>query len=310
MAVGVNASGQIMGAAVASQKETPSWFNQVKRSKLIDSLTGKNYTDLFVIGQDVNGVTGATYTSKAIAEGVLASSQTVAQHLGFAVPPPPAPQIKFGIPEIVLLALFATGYIGRQRQFKYTKFARWGSMLVGLVVLGFMYNSPVTLSYITRLLLGYWPPWQTNLYWYFLIGGMLFVFTVDNKNPYCEWFCPFGAAQECMGLIGGAKTRKPQRFMVLLNWLQRGLALAAILLGVFFRRPSLAGFELFGTLFALMGTSLQFAALALVLIASLYIKRPWCTYLCPIHPTVEVIRVFREWIWEIWKTYRPKTKIA
>ena len=89
---------------------------------------------------------------------------------------------------------------------------------IGLVVLGFLYNSPVTLAYITKLLLGYWPQWQTNLYWYFLIGGILFVFTVDNKNPYCQWICPFGAAQECMGVIGGARSRGSRRFATVLRW--------------------------------------------------------------------------------------------
>ena len=47
-------------------------------------------------------------------------------------------------------------------------------MLVGLFVLGFVYNAPITLAYIVKLVLGYWPQWQTNLYWYFLIGGILF----------------------------------------------------------------------------------------------------------------------------------------
>ncbi|HDD62487.1 MAG: hypothetical protein DRI65_05905 [Chloroflexota bacterium] len=51
--------------------------------------------------------------------------------------------------------------------------------------------------------------WQTNLYWYILVLGIIFVFSLDNKNPYCEWFCPFGAAQECMGSIGWAKVRSP-----------------------------------------------------------------------------------------------------
>src|SRR5690606_31513938 len=110
-------------------------------------------------------------------------------------------------------------------------------------------NAPLTLAYFTKAILGYWPQWQTNLYWYFLLGGILFVFTVDNKNPYCEWFCPFGAVQECLGAIGGAKTLTPRRHRAWLNWLQRGLALGAILLGVFFRNPGLSSYELFGTLF-------------------------------------------------------------
>lgn len=301
MAVAVDPSGVIIGVEIADHKETASWMRLVLNTDSMKKLVGKSYSDPFTVGVDVDGVTGATYTIMAMAEATLDGGNAAARHMALPVTPPPPPKIKFGIPEIVLLALFAVGYIAHQRGFIYKKPARWGSMLVGMVVLGFIYNSPVTLAYITKLILGYWPQWQTNLYWYFLIGGMLFVFTVDNKNPYCEWFCPFGAAQEVMGVIGGAKPRKPRRYFEFLKWLQRILALAAILLGVFFRSPGLASFELFGTLFSLVGTSLQFVALGLVLIASLFIKRPWCTYLCPINPVVDLIRVSREWVKELWQ---------
>jgi hypothetical protein len=308
MAVAVDPSGVIIGVEIADHKETASWMRLVLNTDSMEKLVGKSYSDPFTVGIDVDGVTGATYTIMAMAEATLDGGNAAARHMARPVTPPPPPKIKFGIPEIVLLALFAVGYIAHQRGFKYKKPARWGSMLVGMVVLGFIYNSPVTLAYITKLILGYWPQWQTNLYWYFLIGGMLFVFTVDKKNPYCEWFCPFGAVQECMGIIGGAKPRKPRRFYELLKWLQRALALAAVLLGVFFRSPGLASFEIFGTLFSLVGTSVQFVALGLVLITSLFIKRPWCNYLCPVFPVVDLILVCREWVKEQWQKINPIKK--
>ena len=201
----------------------------------------------------------------------------------------------------MLILLFASGFVGHRKTFPYTKQARWLSMLTGLIVIGFLYNSPVTIAFITKLVLGYWPAWQTNLYWYFLIGGILFVFTIDNKNPYCQWFCPFGAAQDCMGAIGGARSRNPIRFRRLLIWLQRFLTLAAILLGVWFRNPGVSSYELFGTLFELLGSSVQFAALGLVLLAALFIKRPWCNYLCPIRPVTDLIQLTRQTVKQKWQ---------
>ncbi len=310
MAVAVSPAGEILNAVVVGSKETPAWMDRIEGSGLVASLLGKSYADPFVLGEDVDGVTGATYTSRAIAEAVLQGSRTAARRFNLPVAEASPPRIQFGLPEIVLLALFAVGYVGHQRVFKYKKQARWGSMLVGLLVLGFIYNSPLTLAYFIKLLLGYWPEWQTNLYWYFLIGGLLFVFTVDNKNPYCEWFCPFGAAQECLGAIGGAKVRIPRRHKTWLQWAQRLLALAAVLLGVFFRSPGLGSYELFGTLFGFVGSALQFAALAIVLFASLFIRRPWCTYLCPLHSVVEFIRVIREWVKELWGRINPRARAA
>jgi len=309
VAVGVDLQGNVIGLAIVDSKDTASWLRKVKQSNYIGKLLGKSYADSFVLGRDVDGVTGATYTARATAEATLEGSRKIAgNQLGLELPAEENVKIKFGIPEIALIALFAAGYFGHQSRFKYTKQARWVTMLVGLVVLGFIYNAPLTLSSINKFLLGFFPQWQTNLYWYLLIGGILFVFTVDNKNPYCQWFCPFGAAQECLGVIGGAKIRSAGKYRVFLKWLQRGLPWIAIVLALLFRSPGISSYEIFGTLFSLTGSTLQFALLGIILIASLFIKRPWCDYLCPIHSVDEFIRMVRSWIIELWKTLQNKRK--
>ncbi len=310
MAVAVDPTGTIIGAAVVDDKETPAWMGRVVDSGQLESLIGKQYSDAFRLGDDVDGVTGATYTARAMAHATGAGGRDAAAVFGHPIEEPGPPKIVFGIPEIVLILLFAIGFVGHRKTFPYKTQARWLSMITGLIVIGFLYNSPVTIAYITKLVLGYWPQWQTNLYWYFLIGGILFVFTVDNKNPYCQWCCPFGAAQDCMGAIGGAKSRAPIRFQRLLIWLQRILTLAAILLGVWFRNPGVASYEIFGTLFELLGSSVQFAALGLVLIAALFIKRPWCNYLCPIRPVTDLIRLIRQTVKERWQQATQRTPAA
>ncbi len=310
MAVAVDPAGVVIGVVIADDKETPAWMGRVRDSGLLKSLIGKSYGDSLILGDDVDGVTGATYTARAMAQATAAGGRDAAAAFGHPVEEPGPPTIVFGPPEIVLILLFAIGFVGHQSRFPYTKQLRWLSMITGLIVIGLLYNSPVTIAYITKLVLGYWPAWQTNLYWYFLIGGILFVFTVDNKNPYCQWCCPFGAAQDCMGAIGGARSRTPVRFQRLLIWLQRLLTLAAILLGVWFRNPGVASYELFGTLFELLGSSVQFAALGLVLIAALFIKRPWCNYLCPIRPVTDLIRLIRQMVKERWQQATQRTPAA
>lgn len=306
VAVAVDLEGNVAGLAIVQHRETPSWYRKVKDSGFIENLLGKSYQDSFQLGEDIDGVTSATYTSRAIAESVLAGSREVAANqLALPIPPEPNPQILFGLPEITLIILFAVGFVGHQRNFKYKKQIRWVGMLVGLVVLGFMYNAPLTLSRVNQFILGFWPQWQTSIYWYLLMGGILFVFTVDNKNPYCYWFCPFGAAQECMGAIGGAKLYSPGRYREFFKWLRRGVVWFAIFVAVLFRSPGVTSYEIFGTLFSLVGTNLQFILLAIILVASLFVKRPWCAYLCPLDPVVDFIRMLRKWILELWQKIRP-----
>jgi len=109
-----------------------------------------------------------------------------------------------------------------------------------------------------------------------------------------------------MGVIGDAKTRSVGRSKNLLLWVQRGLAWLAIVLALVLRNPGLTSYEIFGTLFDLTGSMWQFAILGIILIASLFIRRPWCNYLCPLRPVVNLYRTFRKWILESWKTLRTK----
>jgi Na+-translocating ferredoxin:NAD+ oxidoreductase RnfG subunit len=310
LAVAVDLQGQVTGVTIVEDKETPSFLTRVLNKKVPSAMIGKSYKDAFEIGQDVDGLSGATYTVRAIADAVRRGSRQVAgAKLGVTAPPEPTPSIQFGLAEIVLIGLYGIGLIGRTRRFKITKQARWISMIIGLGLIGFYYNSSLTMTFVNRLLLGFLPEWQTHLYWYLLVGGVLFVFTATNKNPYCDWFCPFGAAQECLGLVGGAQACSPQRFRAALVWTPRVLVWLAIAIALFFQSPGLSSFEIFGTLFSLTGSRFQFALLGLVLVAALFIKRPWCNFLCPIRPVLDFIRLFRNWIGEIWRTIHPKPAV-
>jgi Na+-translocating ferredoxin:NAD+ oxidoreductase RnfG subunit len=307
-ATAVNLEGRIVGLSIVNDKETPSYISKVKNGNLQTDLIGKSFQDNFILGEDIDGVSGATFSSRALNGSAKKGVRFVSQkYLGYKIPKDETFSIDFGMIEITLILLFAIGYFAHRKTFKYKSVARWATMICGLLILGFYYNQQLTLSHVSQLLLGYFPDFQTHLYWYLLLGGIFFVFTVDNKNPYCHWFCPFGAAQECLGAIGAAKVRSTGKYTNLLVWMQRIIALAAILLALYFRNPGISSFEVFGTLFNLTGSNFQFAVLGIILISSLFIKRPWCKYLCPLKPTTDAYSSLRRWIIELWK--KRKTKI-
>ena len=296
VAVAVSTEGTILNLIVIDHKETFSFFRRVLRSRLIDGLQGKSYADPFIPGQDVDAITGATYSARALAEAVKnATRQVATKALNLPAIEDPSLKIQFGTPEIVLLALFLFGLVARQKRFKPKKAARWISMLAGIGVLGFLVNKPFTLVLINKILLGYWPKWQLELYWYILLGGIVFITLIDNRNPYCDWFCPFGATQECLGIIGGAKNWISIRIQLYLRWLQRLIALSAILMALILRNPSVSSYEVFGAFFRLIGTNILFILLAVVLVVSLFVRRPWCSYLCPLRPVTDFLKLLRNW---------------
>lgn len=307
MCVAVNLEGEIIELGIIDHKETPSYLEKVLDAKYLDRIIGRTYNDEYSLGDGIDAVSSATYSSRAIVEASKSGNRYIAANLlGLEVPEVEKQKIQFGAPEIILILLFAIGYFAHKRTFKYKKQARWITMIAGLIFIGFAYNKPLTLSMFNQLLLGYFPPISTHLYWYLLLGGIFFVFTYENKNPYCQWFCPFGAAQECLGAIGGAKVRSVGRLKKYFKWTLRILTFFAIIVALLFRNPGVTSYEVFGTLFKLTGTNLQFAILGIVLVASIFIKRPWCNYLCPIGPVTDFISNIRSTIINTWKKRKQR----
>ena len=307
VAVAIDLDGKVLNISIIEQRETYSFLRRVLKRNLIESLLKKSYKDDFVFGDGIDNVTGATVTATAIVKAVKRANYKISsEELSFPVKKEQPVRIKFGVPEIVLFLLYLLGFIARKKWFKYTNIFRWVSMLTGLIFLGFIFNNPLTIICINKILLGYLPEWQNHIYWYLLIFGIIFFYIINNRNIYCEWICPFGAAQECLGLIGGAKVRTPKHLKNILLWTQRCLAWLAIILALLYRNPGISSYEVFGSFFKLIGSNYQFALLGIVLVASLFLRRPWCSYLCPLRAVTDFIRLIRNWIEEIWQKKNQK----
>ena len=306
--VGVDPAGNLLAVEMVAQRETPGFFRLVRNSPLFASYAEQTINDPLRLGEDLDSISGATMSAEGVANAVRNAVRLVAADALATTLPPEKRPIQVGLPELALVALFASGYIGHKlRNPRAKRAVRWGTLIAGMVVIGFLYTLPLTISMVVSLLSGYWPDWHTNLYWYLLIGGIVFVTAVDAKNPYCNWFCPFGAFQECLAALAKAKPYQPREWATPLLWLQRGLALVAIVLGLAMRQPGAAGYEPFATLFDLRGTPVQWALLILVILASLMMYRPFCNYLCPLDPVVDFIAAARRWFKEIGKLWRKPT---
>jgi NosR/NirI family transcriptional regulator, nitrous oxide reductase regulator len=307
MLVGVNPATEILGVKVVQQRESPGFFRLLEGNDWLERFNGRSITTPLQLGRDIDAVSGATFSAEGVATAIRLAVRTIAADgLNEPLPPENRP-IQFGWPEITLLLLYGAGFAGhkiRNRQWK-TRI-RWGTLIAGMVILGFIFTMPLTITMIISLLSGYWPDWTNNLYWYLLIGGILFVTTVDAKNPYCSWFCPFGAFQECLAAVTRAKAFRPRQWDNALKWLQRGLALTAVVLGLALRQPGVASYEPFATLFDFQGTAVRWAFLLIIVLASLAIYRPFCNYLCPLDPVVDFIAVTRRWVKESWTRWRPQ----
>jgi len=308
MLVGIDLQGNIIGVKIVTQRETPGFFKLILGEGFPEQFIKHSFKDPLQINNDIDAVSGATISAEGIAASTRQAVRLIAQQ-GLGSPLPPESQkIKFGYPELTLIGLYVAGYFGHKlRSSTWKKRIRWGTMLTGMVVLGFIYTAPFTIAQVISLLSGYWPDWHNNLYWYILIGGIIFVTTVDAKNPYCNWFCPFGAFQECLAQVTNARLYRPRKWSTFFTWLQRGLAFIAVLLGLALRRPGVAGYEPFATLFDFRGNVIEVVFLIIIVLASLLIYRPFCNYLCPLDPVYDFIAESRRWVREGWMVWKKRT---
>lgn len=291
-AVLVDTMGTIEDLKVINHKETPSFFGKVLKKGLLRNLEGTSYSSSFEFGNGFDVVSGATYTSDAIIECAKKGSRHIAEsELGLDIPVENESRFTLGIPDFALVLLYVLALIGVYSQFRWKKILRWFTMLTSLVILGFWFSVPLTLSRINLFLLGFWPDWHENLYWYILVFGFFLMLLVTRKNIYCSWICPLGCIQDGLGFVGAAKSRFSRNINSVTIWAQRGVAWLAIILALYYRNPVKVNYEIFGVSLSLTGSTYLFIMTGIFFMASLFIKRPWCNYLCPITPVADLVHM-------------------
>jgi len=284
----VNQQAEIIEIFLLDHHETPSFLSKVlKKNYLSKFLDQSVSSDLATI----DAISGATLTSIALYDAVVLGSQKIGQKIfNIEYPPEVDPKIILGLPEFTVIFLLVIAVFVNLKLIKRPKVFWWGSVLISIIIIGFLKGGLITIAKIDFYLLGNFPAWQTNIYWIVLFTGIIFTTIGFGKNFYCAWVCPFGAMQECTAFIGKAKF---VRRLEIFKWAQHLLALIAIVLGLLFRNPSLAGYEVFSAMFAFIGSEILFVLLVVSLIVSLFVKRFWCNYLCPVGPVLNFLAYIR-----------------
>jgi hypothetical protein len=255
----------------------------------------ERYDELEYDYRSVVSVTGATLSTDAIVEGVRGAVARVAGEAFDVRIPLPSKPFEFGFLEITVLALFAVGLAGHRLRGPARRRLRWAAQITVLVVLGFWKDSPITLSKIAAFLSGFFPDPRTSLALYLLLAGFLLTSVLYGRNLYCLYACPFGAAQRVVGAIGGFRLKVPPGAARFLVSIRNAVVFAALFLAFLTLQPVLSGYEPFAALFSLHGTTLQWFLLFLVLVASLFLTEPWCTFLCPMGALEKVVREGKRW---------------
>ncbi len=295
IAVEISNEGKINDIHVLGHKETPLYLERLKKNKFFTQFVNKKITDPMVTGNGIDTVSGATVSSKAFIDSIRKSSYNVARNVMNIDVRDKTVKWEFGYKDVILISLLILIIFG---SLKKVSWLRYVTMIIGLAVLGFYLNSPLSLSQISSLLLGFYPSLKQNLFWWILIIGIVLITIIFGRNLYCYWLCPFGTLQELLNKITGFKVKINPKILKAGKYVTYFIAWLSLMMIFLSSDPSIATYIMpFSTIFGFEAYTFQWYLLPAILIISLFIKRFWCRFLCPvgamINQTARIKRLFK-----------------
>ena len=283
--IGIDHEGRLTGVHYLASQETPSYIDDV--DTWLTGLAGADLAAGPLSLEHIDGMSGATVTSRAVFEAVNRTAARLSQ-AAFGSPTPrlddtvPRSRLDLGFwSAVVLLALWLPAYLAGSDR------ARLLVLIGALAVLGVWLNTPITEVDLTNLLRGHAAgPTENPLRW--LLLGFIALTSVLFGQVWCGSLCPFGALQELLGRLGRRLRlrRYPDRRLDARLRLIKFVLLPALLVAVLASdEGTWAGFDpmqhVFGALKSGGMVSWMLALTLVVLAASVVYVRFWCRYLCP-----------------------------
>lgn len=298
----IDKEGKMVQLIITVNHETPSYFQKLEKNNFLKTASRVEIRS-YLSCEPVNAVSGATITSRAVMEGIK-NAYSKGENITLSESNQPS----FGALELIILFLLIVGILLQWiKNRKANQITLWSSLIVSLVFLGFVYNQPVTISRIVAALNGYLPEIRHEFYLYLLLGGSIFALILTGKNIYCHSVCPFGAAQEILGKTGRSKTFHPIYYRKL-KYLQWTITFVAVIAALLLNNPSVAQYEVFGALFKLTASNILFIVLIIVILLSMFIRRPWCNFMCPVSCFFAYIALVRKTILKLWRQSENQKK--
>ena len=282
----IDKSGVVTAVEAEPNSESPDFFNRAKT--LFTQWQGKTVGDALADIDKVDGVSGATFSSKAIIGNMKRGLAYAKQHSSDSSTDAAAATTQGspsstgwtvgGIMAIIVVLLGAVvPLLTKSRRWHYVQLALnvvvlglWTGTFVSYALFMRLFSSGVSLATIGTL--------AAPL---LMIAVALLYPLAGKPGHYCAHVCPFGSAQELVGKLTRRKPRISQRLNKTLTTLRSllwGVLMALMLTGTW---TAWMDYELF-TAFLYSSASVWVIAIAVAfLVLSVWVPRPYCRFVCP-----------------------------
>lgn len=280
----IDKDGRLTAIEAEPNAESPSFFDRAK--ELFSRWQGKTIDE--AMAEDVDAVSGATFSSKAIIRNVQRGLAYAKQH-GLADGGKGAQEesaertVATGWTLGSIVALIAVLLGAVVPLFTNNRRLHLVQLVVNVVVLGLWTGTFVSYTLFLRLFAG-----GVSLSAIGTLAAPLLMLIVALLYPlagrsghYCAHVCPFGSAQELAGKLSRRKLRITPRVLRVLTALRNllwGVLMALLLTGTC---TAWIDYELF-TAFIYSSASVWVIVLAMLfLVLSVWVPRPYCRFVCP-----------------------------
>ena len=276
--VNYNLEGEILVVKVLHQTETPGFFRRVVRANFIDQYRGRKIQDKFVLHKDIDAVSHATISCVGINSAVQ-KANILTNHQYFKDKfTSEKSSTKIQGKDILIIFLYIMAIIFAYSRSKWLKKIRPLYHLISVIFLGFVFNAMLSITHFNNLILFNFP--MNQFFWYLIIGLFLLSILILGKNLYFAYICPLGIIQDYLGKISPKqlkfKNKKYYQYPAVL------FTLAILSYAAIANQPGFLGYEIFGAVFQLDLSIYVFIIAIISLVLSLFIKRFWCRFLCPV----------------------------
>ncbi len=282
VAIRAHDDGRLVEILSLQHKETLAFFNKVKKRQFFRQFGGMKVSDEFLLGVDIDAVSGATITSMGYTSAVRKAMHIAATKHFKLEQTWQNPGWKFGHEELGLLGVFALAFLVTYMKGPVSKYGKLLMPIAALGFVGFYTNTSVSIGQIGGILLGYVPDIRSHMLWWIMMTGALGAVLLLGRNIYCAQVCPFQYIERGLNKISGVNLAIRPSFQRSARTVVRWLTWTALMLIFLSAHPTLGSFEPFALAFSLTGLGVQWYILPLSLIGSFFVLNFWCRLFCPV----------------------------
>jgi Na+-translocating ferredoxin:NAD+ oxidoreductase RnfG subunit len=276
----LNREGRITGIRILEHKETPNYVHQMLKPEYLRQFLGKSINDPFEIDKDIDGISRATVSVKALAETVRKSSREIASRvMGIEVRGEEARETH-NLKWILYLVFFGFSfgaYLITKKSERYLR-VRDAVLVISILLVGLWLSSPFSILHVFNIVL---MRFSTDMLWFVIVASTLLSVIVAGRF-YCGWLCPFGAVSEFIGRMPFKKWDIPAHVddkWRNLKYILLGLITVVVVIS---GRVGFGNYETYVTLFSFHGNVFTWVLVVIGILANLRVERFWCRYLCPV----------------------------